>query len=80
MKTQLLEIMEKAAAGAYGEESELIGKIAGLWNAVKFDWGWGPFICGAIGAAGPDGLHDGYLVCPCYGADVQCTDTYVRKP
>ena len=80
MKTELLEIIEKASAGAYGEESELIGKIAGLWNAVKFDQSWGPFICGAIGEMGQDGLHEGYSICPCYGADAMCMGLYVRKP
>ncbi len=30
----------------------------------------GPFICGVIGKRGPDGLHDGYWICPAPGADV----------
>ena len=30
----------------------------------------GPFICGAIGEPGVDGLHRGYLVCPASGSDI----------
>ncbi len=30
----------------------------------------GPFICGAMGEPGTDGLHRGYLVCPAYGSDL----------
>jgi hypothetical protein len=80
VKTQLLEIIEKASAGAYGPESEFIGKIAGLWSVVGFNQSWGPFICGAHGDAGVDGLHEAYAICPCYGADDRCTGLYVRKP
>lgn len=68
--TQLSEIMSKAASGAYGDDSDAIGKLAGLLFAAQFDQSWGPFICGTMGNAGPDGLHDGYLICPTYGADI----------
>ncbi|MEM6746782.1 MAG: hypothetical protein AAF608_05130 [Pseudomonadota bacterium] len=30
---------------------------------------WHPFICGAPGEPGPDGLHDTFLICPAPGAD-----------
>lgn len=76
--TVLIDIIEKASAGAYGEDSEYIGKLAGLFNAAKFDKGWGPFICGTNGKQGPDGLHESYMICPCYGADVNCTAIYRR--
>lgn len=78
MKTQLLEIIERASAGAYGEDSEMIGKLAGLFGAAKFDRSWGPFICGANGEPGSDGLHKSYSICPCYGADFRCTAIYKR--
>lgn len=78
MKTHLLEIIERAAAGAYGEDSYMIGKLAGLFGAAKFEKSWGPFICGANGEPGTDGLHESYLICPCYGADVGSTATYRR--
>jgi hypothetical protein len=35
-----------------------------------------PFICGASGERGPDGLSERIIVCPAYGADV--TAVYVR--
>ena len=74
----------KAAEGGYGEYFDVIGKLAGLFMATKFDQSWGPFIyCGTMGAMGPDGLHDGYLICPTYGADAQCTRISVgpnRRP
>jgi hypothetical protein len=35
-----------------------------------------PFICGASGELGPDGLSERIIVCPAYGADV--TAVYVR--
>lgn len=38
----------------------------------------GPFICGAVGEAGPDGLHDAYMICPTYGADARCTAVFRR--
>lgn len=75
----LIEIMAKATAGAYGEESELIGKIAGLINAATFDKSAGPFICGAIGKQGKDGMHMGYMICPTYGADSRCTGMFMRS-
>ena len=76
--TALLDIIERAAAGAYGEDSEYIGKLAGLFNAAKFDQSWGPFICGANGKPGTDGLHESYMICPCYGADFRNTAMYRR--
>ena len=77
-KISLIEIIERASVGAYGEESEQIGKLIGLINAAAFNHSWGPFICGAHGEPGPDGLHDSYAICPCYGADVQSTALYER--
>lgn len=74
----LRTIMERAAAGSYGPESALIGKIAGLLVSAKFDHGLGPFICGTLGIEGDDGLHDGYLICPSYGADAGATQAYMR--
>jgi hypothetical protein len=75
----LVEVMEKAAVGSYGEESELIGKLAGIIHAAKVESGsWGPFICGTMGKVGPDGLHDGYLICPAFGADANCTAHFKR--
>jgi hypothetical protein len=76
--TILLEIIERAAAGIYGEDSEFIGRLAGLFNATKFDQGWGPFICGANGIPGTDGLHESYMICPSYGADLRNTALYQR--
>jgi hypothetical protein len=76
---RLFQIIERASAGAYGEDSEFIGKLAGLFNTAVFDKSAGPFICGAHGEQGPDGLHKAYAICPCYGADVQCTTMYTRR-
>ncbi len=76
----LLDIIEKASTGAYGEESEYIGKLAGALMAAKFDMSWGPFICGAHGEQDVNGMHESYAICPCYGADVQCTVMYTKKP
>jgi hypothetical protein len=70
--------MERAAAGSYGEDSEIIGKLFGILAFAKFDRGSGPFICGYMGEAGPDGLHEGYMICPMYGADANCTVIYSR--
>ena len=56
--TTLTRIMAKAAEGGYGEDSDVIGKFAGLFMATKFDRSWGPFICGTMGAMGPDGLPE----------------------
>lgn len=79
--TPLPYILAKAAEGAYGDDSAVIGKLAGLFMAAKFEQSWGPFICGTMGVEGSDGLHDGYLICPAYGADVQCTAHFSRtKP
>jgi len=73
------KILERAARGEYGEDSEAIGKLVGVMRAATFDKGWGgPFICGAIGAVGTDGLHDAYLICPAYGADHQSTAAFKR--
>jgi hypothetical protein len=76
--SKLSDILARSAEGAYGEDSDAIGKLAGLLFAEKFDQSWGPFICGTMGKQGPDGLHDGYLICPTYGADVQCTAHFKR--
>ena len=76
MIAKITEIMSKASAGAYGEDSELIGKIAGLMSTAIYDKTWVPFICGTIGPDPPDGLHDGYMICPAFGADHQCTRMY----
>jgi len=75
----ILEIIENASAGAYGPDSMIIGKMAGLIQASQFDGKLGgPFICGTVGAENPDGLHDGYLICPAFGADVSCTTAYFK--
>jgi hypothetical protein len=76
--SRLTDIMERAASGAYGEDSEAIGKLVGVLANAKFDHGTGPFICGYMGKPGPDGLHDGYMICPMYGADANCTAIYSR--
>ena len=62
--TSMSSIREKAAAGAYGEDSAIIGKMVGILMAAEFEKSWGPFICGTMGAVGSDGLHDGYLILP----------------
>lgn len=72
-------ILTKAAQGVYGEDSALIGKVFGLLVAANFDKGTGPFICGTLGKQGPDGLHDGYQICPMFGADVRATTAFMRK-
>jgi hypothetical protein len=72
------EIIERASSGAYGEDSTDIAKVFGWLVAVKFDEGAGPFICGTVGKQGGDGLHDGYMVCPTYGADANCTAIFMR--
>ena len=46
--------------------------------AAKFDHGAGPFICGASGTTGPDGLAEANHIRPCYGADGQLTGYYKR--
>lgn len=78
--SRITKIIEAASAQAYGEDSEAIAKIVGWFAAIQFDKGAGPFICGTIGAQGGDGLHDGYLICPTYGADIQCTAIFTRGP
>jgi hypothetical protein len=76
--SDLAKVMEKAAAGAYGEDSEIIGKLFGILAFAKFDQGAGPFICGYMGKPGSDGLHERYMICPMYGADANCTAIYSR--
>ena len=71
-------ILERAARGGYGEDSSAIGKLAGIVRAANFESGFGPFICGTIGPRGPDGLHDGYFICPAYGADAKTTAAFKR--
>lgn len=72
-------VMRRAAEGGYGEDSEFIGKLAGLLASAKFDHGWGPFICGTLGEADASGLCAGYLICPSYGADHRSTQAYMRR-
>lgn len=79
MKPTLTDVLSRAGSGSYGEDSELIGKVFGVIANAKFDQGTGPFICGTLGKAGPDGLHDGYLICPMFGADANCTAAYKRS-
>jgi hypothetical protein len=43
----------------------LLKTIRGIIGAQSF-----PFICGAQGEPGGDGLADGYLICPAYGSDI----------
>jgi len=38
----------------------------------------GPFISGVVGEEGEDGLHDGYVICPMYGSDPQCSAVFKR--
>ncbi len=65
------DILERAAVGAYGEDSDAIGKLAGIVRAMTFEQSFGPFICGVAG-------DDGYLICPTYGADAGETALYRR--
>jgi len=71
--------MEKAGRGEYGEDSDIIGKVFGAVMNAKFESIAAPFICGYLGKQGSDGLHDGYLICPAYGADFRCTSAYMKK-
>lgn len=71
-------ILERAAKGEYGEDSEAIGKLVGIVRSATFDKGYGPFICGTMGAKDASGLHDGYLICPAYGADHRTTALFTR--
>ncbi len=64
------DILERAAAGKYGEDSDAIGKLAGIVRAMTFERSFGPFICGVV--------KDGYLICPAYGADARETALYRR--
>lgn len=75
----LYDILNKAAEGAYGDDSVLIGKAIGVLVTATFDKGSGPFICGAIGKVGSDGLHEGYCICPSFGSDHQMTTVYMKK-
>lgn len=76
--TPINEIRDKASAGEYGEDSETIAKLAGLFLAATWDRNWGPFIAGTLGKRRPDGLHEGYVICPCYGADIRESMHYLR--
>ena len=59
MKT-IEDILASAGAGAYGEDSDLIGKVFGVVMAtVLVNKGAGPFICGTLRKPGTDGLHEG---------------------
>lgn len=80
LQSKLTQILQRATEGAYGEDSEIIGKSVGIILAAKFyEHGAGPFICGIVGEPGTDDLADAYHICPRYGADVQYTRTYVRS-
>jgi len=46
--------------------------------SANCEHGFGPFICGALGEEGSDGLHQGYLVSPMYGADTRVTAAFMR--
>jgi len=78
MNARFEQIMQRAQDGTYGEDSELIAKLAGLVMAAKFELGWGPFICGVVGKE-LDGLHEAYIICPSYGADVGCSAVYISE-
>ena len=80
MPAPITNILARAAAGDYGEDSELIGAVFGVVMSANYERGFGPFICGALGAEGSDGLHQGYMVCPAYGADVRVTAAFMRAP
>jgi hypothetical protein len=61
MKT-IEDILASAGAGAYGEDSDLIGKVFGVVMAtVLVNKGAGPFICGTLRKPGTDGLHEEIL-------------------
>lgn len=79
-KPTLLDIIEKASADHYGLESGIIGKLAGIIQASQFDGNLGgPFICCTVGKEGSDGLHDGYLICPAFGANAACTTVFMKS-
>jgi hypothetical protein len=50
-----------------------------IYDQVLYTSSSHPFICGTIGDIGNNGLHEGYFICPAYGADVQCTEVYLKK-
>lgn len=58
------------------EENE---KLRAILSSIVPDKLPGPFICGVIGDRREDGMYEGYMICPSYGADVQCTVAYYRK-
>jgi hypothetical protein len=79
MMSKITEIMSKASAGEYGEDSAIIGQMAGLCNVALYDKVWAtPFICGTMGPEPDDGLHDGYMICPAYGVDANCIRMYKK--
>lgn len=75
--TTLDKVIFKAMEGEYGEDSRLIGKLAGLVRTSIE--GGGPFICGDVGPKGEDGLRPAYLICPMFGADHRLTAVYKRS-
>lgn len=76
-KIYVTEVLEKAARGEYGEDSEFIGKLAGVIRSITFENGYGPFICGTIGQKQANGHYEGYVICPCYGADAECSKVFM---
>ena len=76
--SQMDRILERAAGGEYGEDSDAIGKLAGIVRAATFERSFGPFICGTMGGKDASGLHEGYLICPAYGADAATTAVFKR--
>lgn len=76
--TKIEQIMAAAAANKYGDDSEIIGKLAGLFMSARFEEGYAPFICGTIGERAPGGLHEGYMICPSYGSDARSTQVFMR--
>jgi hypothetical protein len=50
-----------------------------IYDQVLYTSSSHPFICGTIGDIGHNGLHDGYIICPAYGVDAQCSEVFVRQ-
>jgi hypothetical protein len=76
--TPIEKILQGAAAGKYGDDSDHIGKLAGLLMAARFEQGYGPFICGVCGEKQPDGHYEAYIICPAFGADVGSSAVFRR--
>lgn len=76
--TPIEKILQGAAAGKYGDDSDAIGKLAGILMSARFEQGYGPFISGVCGERGADGHYEGYIISPAYGADARCSAIFKR--